>query len=76
MRLSRRSFTATLAAGALGGLATPASLRAADGRHGPASSSWAAVSAARPARGILRRANPGLDITLVEKQPRDTSPVR
>ena len=70
MRLSRRSFTATLAAGALGGLATPASLFAqqtgATGRVVIVGGGFGGATCAK----YLRRANPGLDITLVESSPR------
>jgi NADPH-dependent 2,4-dienoyl-CoA reductase/sulfur reductase-like enzyme len=70
MRLFRRSFTATLAAGALGGLATPASLFAqqtgATGRVVIVGGGFGGATCAR----YLRRANPGVDITLVESSPR------
>ena len=70
MGLSRRSFTATLAAGALGGLATPASLFAqqtgATGRVVIVGGGFGGATCAK----YLRRANPDLDITLVESSPR------
>ena len=67
MKLSRRSFTSALAAGALGGLAAPARLFAqqagAGGRVVIVGGGFGGATCAK----YLRRANPDLAITLVEQ---------
>lgn len=67
MKLSRRSFTSALAAGTLGGLAAPARLFAqqagAGGRVVIVGGGFGGATCAK----YLRRANPDLDITLVEQ---------
>ena len=70
MKLPRRSFTSALALGALGGLAAPARLLAqptgARGRVVIVGGGFGGATCAR----YLRRANPDLDITMVEQNPR------
>lgn len=67
MKLSRRSFTTALAAGTLGGLAAPARLFAqqagAGGRVVIVGGGFGGATCAK----YLRRANPNLEITLVEQ---------
>lgn len=67
MKLSRRSFTTALAAGTLGSLAAPARLFAqqagAGGRVVIVGGGFGGATCAK----YLRRANPDLDITLVEQ---------
>ncbi len=67
MKLSRRSFTSTLAAGTFGGLAAPARMFAqqagAGGRVVIIGGGFGGATCAK----YLRRANPGLEITLVEQ---------
>ena len=69
MKLSRRSFTSALAAGTFGGLAAPARLFAqqagAGGRVVILGGGFGGATCAK----YLRRANPDLDITLVEQNP-------
>ncbi len=69
MKLSRRSFTTALAAGTLGGLAAPARLFAqqagAGGRVVIVGGGFGGATCAK----YLRRANPNLEITLVEQNP-------
>lgn len=73
MKLSRRSFTTALAAGTLGGLAAPARLFAqqagATGRVVIIGGGFGGATCAK----YLRRANPDLDITLVEQNAQYTT---
>jgi len=69
MKLSRRSFTSALAAGTLGGLAAPARLFAQQtGTGGGVVIVGGGFGGATCAK-YLRRANPDLNITLVEQNP-------
>ena len=69
MKFSRRSFNSAVLAGTLGGLAAPARLFAQQaGAHGRVVIVGGGFGGATCAK-YLRRANPNLDITLVEQNP-------
>ncbi len=73
MKFSRRSFNSAVFAGTLGGLAVPAQLFAQQaGAHGRVVIVGGGFGGATCAK-YLRRANPNLDITLVEQNPRYVS---